>query len=144
MSPSLLLGFDPGKDKCGLAIVRLPQQIIYHQVIAAGDAMTTVVSLARAYPLETIVMGDRTTAKSWKSQLETAVPQIPLVLVNEAYSSLQARDRYWQMFPPKGLMRLVPSRMRLPPRPIDDIVAIILIERYQQQQFDVAGEKYHS
>ncbi|HBB34174.1 MAG TPA: resolvase, partial [Cyanobacteria bacterium UBA9273] len=40
------------------------------------------------------------------------------------------RDRYWQMYPPKGLQRLIPKGMRQPPRPVDDIVAILLIERY--------------
>jgi RNase H-fold protein (predicted Holliday junction resolvase) len=129
----MLLGFDPGRDKCGIAVISSPQQILYHEVIAAAEAIPTVVSLAEQYSLETIIMGDRTTAKTWKPQLEKAVPHATIVLVNEHYSTLQARDRYWQMFPPKGLMRLVPKGMRVPPRPIDDIVAMILIERYQQQ-----------
>jgi hypothetical protein len=34
------------------------------------------------------------------------------------------------MYPPQGLTRLIPQGMLTPPRPIDDIVAIILIERY--------------
>jgi hypothetical protein len=50
--------------------------------------------------------------------------------VDERYSSLEARDRFWQMYPPKGFYRLIPEGMRTPPRAIDDIVAIILIERY--------------
>jgi hypothetical protein len=52
------------------------------------------------------------------------------MLVDERYTSLEARDRYWQMFPPKGITKLLPQGMRTPPRPIDDIVAILLIERY--------------
>ncbi|MFM7475950.1 MAG: resolvase, partial [Microcystis aeruginosa] len=46
----------------------------------------------------------------------------------------EARDRYWQMFPPKGLQKLIPQGMRLPDRPIDDIVAILLIERHLQSK----------
>jgi hypothetical protein len=34
------------------------------------------------------------------------------------------------MYPPQGLKKLIPQGMRLPPVPIDDIVAILLIERY--------------
>jgi hypothetical protein len=52
------------------------------------------------------------------------------VRVDERYSSLQARDRYWQLFPPRGLVRLLPIGLREPPRPVDDIVAILLVERY--------------
>jgi RNase H-fold protein (predicted Holliday junction resolvase) len=52
------------------------------------------------------------------------------MLVDERYTSLEARDRYWEMYPPKGLMRLIPQPLRKISRPIDDIVAILLIERY--------------
>jgi hypothetical protein len=37
------------------------------------------------------------------------------------------------MFPPQGFNRLIPQGMRNPPRPVDDIVAIVLIERYFNQ-----------
>ncbi|HEY9806770.1 MAG TPA: hypothetical protein V6D04_09380, partial [Candidatus Obscuribacterales bacterium] len=56
-----------------------------------------------------------------------------VVLVDERYSSLEARDRYWKMYPPKGLYRLIPQGMRTPPRSLDDIVAILLIERYLER-----------
>jgi RNase H-fold protein (predicted Holliday junction resolvase) len=62
--------------------------------------------------------------------LQAAFPDLQIVQVDERYSSLEARDRYWQMYPPQGLARLLPQGMRQPPRPIDDIVAILLVERY--------------
>jgi RNase H-fold protein (predicted Holliday junction resolvase) len=78
-----------------------------------------------------LVMGDQTTSKQWKKQLQEELPeQINIVLVDERNSTLEARDRYWEMYPPKGLTKLLPPGMRQPPRPIDDIVAILLIERY--------------
>ncbi|MBC6417668.1 MAG: hypothetical protein GDA44_02175 [Prochloron sp. SP5CPC1] len=76
-------------------------------------------------------MGDQTTAKSWQNKIESILsPSLPIVMVDERNSSLEARERYWQMYPPQGLIRLIPQGMRLPPRPVDDIVAILLIERY--------------
>jgi RNase H-fold protein (predicted Holliday junction resolvase) len=78
-----------------------------------------------------LVMGDQTTSKRWKKELQTNLgEQFNIVLVDERYTTLEARDRYWQMFPPKGISKLLPQGMRQPPRPIDDIVAILLIERY--------------
>jgi hypothetical protein len=50
--------------------------------------------------------------------------------VDERSSSQQARQRYWDLYPARGCQRLVPRGMRTPPRPIDDIVALILLERY--------------
>ncbi|MEY2984623.1 MAG: hypothetical protein RLZZ568_1240, partial [Cyanobacteriota bacterium] len=78
-----------------------------------------------------LVMGNQTTSRQWQERLRACMPpQIPLTLVNETNSTVEARQRYWQLYPPQGLGRLVPLGLRTPPRPVDDIVAIILIERY--------------
>jgi RNase H-fold protein (predicted Holliday junction resolvase) len=126
----MILGFDPGRDKCGLAVMDKQQQLLYHQVVLAAEALTTMQSLCQQFAVETIVMGDQTTSKSWKQKIEQLALSLPIFLVDERYSSLEARDRYWQMYPPKGLNRLIPKGLREPPRPIDDLVAILLIERY--------------
>lgn len=126
----MILGFDPGRDKCGLAVMDGQQQLLYHQVVLSADALTTMQSLCQQFAVETIVMGDQTTSKSWKQKIEQLNLSLPIFLVDERYSSLEARDRYWQMYPPKGLDRLIPKGLREPPRPIDDLVAILLIERY--------------
>ena len=127
----VLLGFDPGRDKCGLAVIGLDRQLYYHQVVQASNAIATIKSLCQKFPISLLVMGDQTTAKHWKQQLHQELPEpLNIVLVDERYSSLEARDRYWQMNPPKGVYRLLPRGIRQPPRPVDDIVAILLIERY--------------
>jgi RNase H-fold protein (predicted Holliday junction resolvase) len=47
----MILGFDPGKDKCGIAIVDR-QKPIYHQVISSNTAIVTLQQLIREYPIE--------------------------------------------------------------------------------------------
>lgn len=132
-----ILGFDPGKDKCGLAVMGIDKQLLYHQVVTSNAAIATINNLCQQFSIATIVMGNQTTSKSWKQQLiDNLLVQLPIVLVDERYTSLEARDRYWQMYPPQGLTRLIPQGMRQPPRPIDDIVAILLIERYWQSITD--------
>ena len=127
----IILGFDPGRDKCGIAVRNNDRAIVYHQVIESERAMATMAELCQQHGVDLIVMGDRTTAKIWFQQLQSQLsPQIPIAMVDENNSTLEARDRYWQMYPPRGLARLIPQTMRLPPRPVDDIVAILLIERY--------------
>ncbi|OUL31255.1 resolvase [Nostoc sp. RF31YmG] len=127
----VILGFDPGRDKCGLAVIGLDRQLHYHQVVVANEAIATIESLRQKFPVSLMVMGDQTTAKQWKQRLrQELVEPLNIVLIDERYTTLEARDRYWQMYPPKGLTKLLPQGMRQPPRPIDDIVAILLIERY--------------
>lgn len=127
---SAILGFDPGRDKCGLAVMSINRQLYYHQVIPALDTLSNIKVLRQQFPISQIVMGDQTTAKRWQQQLMQELAPLPIAMVDERYSSLQARDRYWQMYPPQGFSRLLPQGLRQPPRPVDDIVAIILIERY--------------
>jgi RNase H-fold protein (predicted Holliday junction resolvase) len=124
------LGFDPGRQKCGVAIVGADRQVQIHQIVAVTDAIALVQTWVAQYGVELIVLGDQTASKQWQDQIQAALPDLEVVRVDERYSSLQARDRYWQMFPPRGLVRLLPIGLREPPRPVDDIVAILLVERY--------------
>lgn len=129
----ILLGFDPGQQKCGLAAMGVDRKLHYHQVVPADQAIATVQALQAQFPISLLVMGDQTTAKIWKQKIAELPNPLRVVLVDERYSSLEARDRYWQMYPPKGIYRLIPQGMRTPPRSLDDIVAILLIERYLEQ-----------
>ncbi|MDJ0536273.1 MAG: pre-16S rRNA-processing nuclease YqgF [Xenococcaceae cyanobacterium MO_207.B15] len=126
----MILGFDPGRDKCGVAVMNSDGEIYDHQVVSSEEALATIESLSQQYPLEVIVMGNLTTAKSWRNKLQSHFPNFAIEMIDENNSTLEARDRYWQMYPPTGITRLLPQGIRIPPRPIDDIVAIILIERY--------------
>jgi len=127
----VILGFDPGRDKCGLAVMGLDRQLYYHQVVSAKEAIATIETLRQKFPISLMVMGNQTTANQWKQQLyQELLEPLNIILVDERYTTLEARDRYWQMYPPTGLIKLLPQGMRQPPRPIDDIVAILLIERY--------------
>ncbi len=125
-----ILGFDPGKDKCGIALMGSDRALLYHRVLPTAQVISQIDDLFQQYNVTRLVMGDQTTSKQWQQRLTTALPDLPILLVDERYSSLEARDRYWQMYPANFLTRLIPQGMRQPPRPIDDLVAIILIERY--------------
>ncbi len=131
----MILGFDPGKDKCGVAVMgTTDNNISYHQVVPSESAISTIQSLCEQFPIDLLVMGDQTTSKKWKQKLTLSLsPSIVITQIDERYSSLEAKERYWQMYPATGLNRLIPLGMRTPPRPVDDIVAIVLIERYLNQ-----------
>ena len=130
VSQPVILGFDPGRQKCGLAIMGLDRVLYHRSVVASDTVLEAIKQLRQQYPISLIVMGDQTTAKAWKAQLADLKNLPRVVMVDERYSSLEARDRYWQLHPPRGLQRLLPEGLRQPSVPIDDIVAMLLIERY--------------
>ncbi|PZO37300.1 MAG: resolvase [Pseudanabaena frigida] len=126
----MLLGFDPGKQKCGVAVMGLDRKLHFQAVVPSQEAIAKVGNLLDSCPISLMVMGDQTASKQWKAELQSIFPDLRIITVDERYSSEEARQRFWQIYPAKGLMRVVPLGMRSPDRPIDDIVAIILIERY--------------
>ncbi|MEM9003928.1 MAG: pre-16S rRNA-processing nuclease YqgF [Cyanobacteria bacterium P01_F01_bin.86] len=130
VSQPVILGFDPGRQKCGLAVMGLDRVLYHRSVVLAATVLEAIEALRQEYPISLIVMGDQTTAKVWQSKLADLKKLPRVVLVDERYSSLEARDRYWQLHPPRGWQRLLPQGLRQPSVPIDDIVAILLIERY--------------
>ena len=64
-----ILGFDPGKDKCGIAVRSSTGKIYTHEVIASSQAIERLASLCQQYPIELLVMGNQTTSKSWHQKI---------------------------------------------------------------------------
>ncbi len=130
MSESYLLGFDPGRDKCGVAVMTPTSQLKFKAVIPSSEVIAQLHHLCQEFAFSDLIMGNQTTSKQWFQQLRQAFPHLAIHQVDERYSSQEARQRYWIFHPPTGWNRLLPLGLRVPPDPYDDIVALILVERY--------------
>ncbi|UFP94517.1 resolvase [Gloeobacter morelensis] len=133
----MILGIDPGRSKCGLALVGLDRKLYFRSVVASDQLLQQVERLLEEFSVAALVIGDQTTSEYWQAQLRAAFPEVRLVAVPERRSSEQARSRYWQFNPPRGLNRLLPQDFRVPPEAYDDVVALILVERYLAGLVDV-------
>ena len=58
---STILGFDPGKDKCGVAVMDGDRRLLYHQVVLTAQTIEQISNLCQQYNISQIVMGDQTT-----------------------------------------------------------------------------------
>ena len=131
--PLLILGFDPGRDKCGIAIIDEDGKLYYHAVIESFNVIRKLNFLHKKFFFRLLVMGDKTTSEDWKNRLlEELLFSVPIIMIDESNSTLEARSRYWQMYPPNFIVSLIPESLRVPRRSIDDIVAILLVERFCQ------------
>jgi len=132
----IIIAIDPGREKCGIAVVHRNKGVVSQQVIQTAELTNVVQELITAHHISRIVLGDRTSSREAKQTLErinTADRPLTITLVDEHQSTDQARLRYWQVNPPQGYRRLIPVTMQVPPGPIDDYVAVILAERYFRQ-----------
>jgi len=131
-----VIAIDPGRDKCGVAVVGKGDGMQWKQVIETSRLAAVVEELARTRGITTVVLGDRTAHRSAVDALaEVTVEGRPLSIhpVDEHRSSDEGRSRYWHDNQPRGIMRLIPVTMRTPPVPVDDYVAVILAERFFRQ-----------
>ncbi|MGQ9486401.1 MAG: resolvase [Armatimonadota bacterium] len=126
----VILAIDPGSSKVGLAVVQSDGQVLYRAVLAIEDFAREMEALYRRFHPQRIVVGGGTGLRSVEPLLHRLLPDVPLQVVNEAYTSEEARRRYLRENPPKGWRRFIPSFLRTPEQPYDDYVAIILAERY--------------
>jgi RNase H-fold protein (predicted Holliday junction resolvase) len=119
---------DPGRSKCGLVLTDPERTVIREAMVLSPDATWSVLRNWRArIDLDQVVLGNGTGSGRWQQQLKDL---LTVVLVDERDTTLEARRRYWRLFPPSGLRRLVPEGLRQPPRDWDDVVAQLLLERW--------------
>lgn len=119
---------DPGRSKCGLVLTDPGRMVIRcAHVLPPERCWQALESWRNEGGLSGVILGDGTGSSAWADRL---APLLPVVLVPERGSTLAARDRYWQLEPPRGWRRLLPAGLRQPPRDWDDVVAQLLLERW--------------
>ena len=123
-----IAGLDPGRSKCGLAVTDQACQVIVAAAILPPAASLALLLQWRRQGLRLVVLGNGTGSAGWCRQLTEAA--LPSQQLDEWGTTLAARQRYWQLEPPRGWRRCLPSGLRLPPRDIDDVVAQLLLERH--------------
>ncbi len=125
-----LLAVDPGREKCGVAVVTYAREILEREIISTPELPLRVAYHVGRYGIDIIVLGDRTGARQVRDALRQAGFMMEIAFVDEDRSSELGRRRYLQDHRGAGLCRLLPIGLRTPDRPYDDYVAIILAERY--------------
>jgi len=131
-----VVAVDPGRSKCGVAVVRRGSsggervaEVLHQSVIATTDLESTVTELASRFRPDAVIVGGGTTSREAAEKLERS-RTAPVIVIEEAFTTLEARRRYFHANPPRGLRKLIPLSLQVPPRPYDDFVAVILAERY--------------
>lgn len=126
--PGPLAGLDPGRSKCGLVRTDPARARIVEACVLPPEAcFARLLTWHQRGLISGVVVGDGTGSRAWRSRL---ADRLPVHLVNERHSTLEARRRFWQQEPARGWRRLLPVGLRQPPRDWDDVVAQLLLERW--------------
>ncbi len=133
--PEAVIAVDPGREKCGIAVVKADGAVLAKGIVARAEIGERVRELARVHGVDTVVLGDRTGSRALAQEIRAALDRAGagprrVVFVDEHESSMEGRRRYLKDHPPRGLGKLVPLSLRTPGEPFDDYVAVILAERF--------------
>ena len=132
---SIFISIDPGNNKCGLLLADKKSGNIIEAGIVSLNRLSDVVSgWNEQYDVLKIVIGDGTNCKYIANKLKQK-NIVNLTYVNERGSTLRARFRYWQIWPPNYFVRWLPKEMLFPPDNLDAVVALILLEDFLKFSF---------
>ncbi|MBQ3365167.1 MAG: pre-16S rRNA-processing nuclease YqgF [Acidaminococcaceae bacterium] len=139
------LGIDPGRDKTGVALVEETGRILAVQVMRTrnfSDALLQFLyetlqvrnTWGLRKILKAVVLGNGTGSEEHKQWVEKALPGYPVYIVDEKYSTEEAKALYWKLYPPHGLRRLIPLGLQIPPEPLDGYAAVVQVHRFMEQE----------
>lgn len=123
-----VLSVDPGREKCGLAIVDSQRGIVARGVVPTGTVSTIARDWVRQHRPQSIVIGSGTAVRKIRESL--AEIGLPVEIFPETNTTLRARARYFAEHPRRGWRRLVPTTLQTPPIPVDDYAAVLIAEDY--------------
>lgn len=128
-----MLAIDPGRSKCGMALVRRVSktkvEVVWRAVVPRENLLQHVNQALSLAAFQMIIVGGGTQSNSVVAEIREEVPSLGILVVDERDTSLHARERYWEHNPRRGWRRLLPATLQVPPEPIDDFAALILAER---------------
>lgn len=129
----ILLAIDPGRAKCGLAVVQGPDapRCLERRVVETARLTLAVGEILRRRPeIERLLLGSATHSATLRRALAETFPHLALEIVDEFNTSVRAKARYVAENPAPGWRRLLPRTMRSPEVPYDDYAALLLAEDY--------------
>lgn len=128
-----VLAIDPGRAKCGLALVKRNAsnklELLWRGVVAREDLIETLRQASQTSPYQLVIVGGGTQSQPVVAEIREEMPSVGILVVDERDTSIHARERYWEHNPRRGWRRLLPATLQVPPEPVDDFAALILAER---------------
>ena len=100
---SPLLAVDPGREKCGIAVVTAQRIILARDIIDTPSLTLRVAHYVGRFGIDTVALGDRTYAREVRELIRAAGLSLQIVFVDEDRSSEMGRQRFLREHPGRGV-----------------------------------------
>lgn len=124
-----VLAIDPGRRKCGLAVVDEAEACLAVEVVPLEALCEALRRLVAAHAPAELVLGNGTGHGEVSRRIrESLGSSLPLRIEEERFTTLEARELYFRRNPPRGWRRLLPRFLLLPDE-LDGWAAAVLALR---------------
>ena len=129
-----VITIDPGKSKCGLVLAEISEKKVYKAIILKSELLENYVRhLISAEDISQIIIGNGTTSKEIREKLYFFKKEI--LTFEEKNTTYRAKERYFELFPIRGLKFLMPREVFILNKNLDAISALIILEDYCKTKF---------
>ena len=129
-----LVSIDPGKNKCGLVLAEICEKKVYKAIILKSEFLENYLrNLITAEDIEQIIIGNGTTSREIREKLFIFKKEI--ITFEEKNTTFRAKERYFELFPIRGLKFLIPREVFILNKNLDAISALIILEDYCKMKF---------
>ena len=131
---SKLISIDPGKYKCGLVLADIFKKKVYKAIILKSNLLEDCVrNLDMVEDISKIIVGNGTTSREIKEKLAFLKKEI--ITFEEKNTTYRAKERYFELFPIRGLKFFIPREILIINKNLDAISALIILEDYCKMKF---------
>ena len=132
------LSIDPGKSKCGLVVADSKYKIISFASVVKSNLLVEIIKeFISEDPNYKVIIGNGTTSKEFIDKLSFLGKD--LIIAEEKNTTLRSKERYFDIFPLKGLQRFLPKEIFLLNINLDALAALIILEDFCNYKFTFAN-----
>ena len=133
---SKVIAIDPGISKCGLVIADIREKKVHQAIVIKSNLLLNCVEkICQKEDKLLIIIGNGTSSKNHIKALKKIVQNI--VIAEEKNSSYRAKQRYFELFPLKGIRSFLPREIFILNKNLDALAALIILEDYYKYKFDI-------
>ena len=133
---SRVISIDPGKSKCGLTIVDMEEKKVYEALVIRSSLLLNYVRKeCKKDKRIKILIGNGTGSKNFLKPLNKIASDV--IIAAEKNSTYRAKERYFDIFPLKGIKSILPREIFIINKNLDALAALIILEDFYRIKFDV-------
>ena len=131
-----VIAIDPGISKCGFIFADVRQKKIFQaEVIDSNCLLSVVKKKYQENDKLQLLLGNGTSSCKYIKVFSELTSN--LILVEEKNSTFKAKQRYFEIFPPRGLKKIFPREIFILNKNLDALAALIILENYYNCKFKI-------